>query len=110
MVQPDLLFFSTARAAAVTAQNAQGAPDLVVEILSPSSRRLDESTKLELYERAGVAEYWLVDPELETVKLYRREGDRGFAPPRELALERREELTSPLLPGLTLDLAEVFAE
>ena len=63
VVQPDLLFISKDRLDIITAANVQGAPDLVVEILSPSTSRLDRSRKRELYERHQVKEMWLVDPE-----------------------------------------------
>jgi len=68
VVQPDLLFVSAARAAIVTEDNIQGVPDIIVEILSESTRRKDEVTKRKLYERFGVQEYWVVDPELEIVE------------------------------------------
>jgi Uma2 family endonuclease len=106
-VQPDLLFISNARAAILGDKNVQGAPDLVVEIVSDTTRRMDEITKRKLYERFGVTEYWVVDPALETVKIYRRGGDL-FQVPAELTLESRPTLTTPLLPGLGIPLAEIF--
>ena len=84
-----------------------GAPDLVVEIESPSPRRRDETIKRRLYERAGVLEYWFVDPEVDSVRVYQRAGDR-FAKPIEFTKEARDLLTTPLLPGLELPLAEIF--
>jgi Uma2 family endonuclease len=112
VVEPDLVFVSNARRAVITAANAQGAPDLAVEVLSPSSHRHDEVRKLDLYERGGVAEYWIVDPEAETVKVYRRgeQGGERFARPVLLTLRDEDVLTSPLLPGLVVPLAELFAE
>jgi Uma2 family endonuclease len=108
VVEPDLLFVSNERRDQVeTDANVQGSPDLVVEIGSPSTRRRDETIKRALYERAGVSEYWVVDPELEVVRVYRREGER-FAQPVELALEAGAVLTTPLLPGLELPLSEIF--
>jgi len=62
VVQPDLLFVSNDRLDIITSANVQGAPDLVVEILSPSTSRLDRTRKRELYERHAVKEMWLVDP------------------------------------------------
>ena len=62
VVQPDLIFVSKEREQIITPANIQGAPDLLVEILSPSTRRLDMTTKLDLYARHGVKEYWIADP------------------------------------------------
>lgn len=107
IVQPDLIFVSAARASIVTATNVQGAPDLAVEILSEGSRRKDEVVKRKLYQRSGVAEYWIVDPELETGKVYRLEGS-SYRRMAELSNESGDALTTPLLPGLKLPLSEVF--
>jgi Uma2 family endonuclease len=106
--EPDLIFVSNERASILTAANLQGAPDLVVEVLSPSTRRRDELLKRDLYERAGVAEYWLVDPVAETVKVYRRAGD-DFARVVLLSAIDGDTIVSPLLPGLEIPLAAVFA-
>jgi Uma2 family endonuclease len=107
IVVPDLVFVSASRAAIITEKNAQGAPDLVVEILSPSSRRRDLGKKLVRYEILGVAEYWVVDPKAETILVY-RQGGEAFAPPLHLSAEAGDRLTTPLLPGFDLPLGEVF--
>lgn len=107
IVQPDLVYFSTERLSLLTDKNAEGAPDLVVEVLSPGSRRRDERMKRNLYERAGVREYWIVDPELETVKIYRA-GEGRFQAPVELAMEGGDVLNTPLLPGFGLALTRLF--
>jgi Uma2 family endonuclease len=107
VVEPDLIYFSRERyKAVVTDKNAQGAPDLAIEILSPGTRRRDETLKRRLYERAGVTEYWIVDPKTETVKVHRLENGkyRRF----ELSRAAGEVLTTSLLPGLSLPLAAVF--
>ena len=62
VAQPDMLFISNERESITTPLNIRGAPDFVVEILSPSSARYDWREKLELYSRHGVKEYWIVDP------------------------------------------------
>jgi Uma2 family endonuclease len=108
VVEPDLLYVSNERKALVaTDTNVQGPPELVVEIGSPSTRKRDETIKRELYERAGVSEYWFVDPELDTVRVYRREGQQ-FARPIELTAEAGDVLSTPLLPGLELPLTDIF--
>ena len=98
---------STGRAAIITEANIQGAPDLVVEILSERTRKVDERVKRDLYSRYGVAEYWIIDPDLETIKVYRMT-DKGYLRAAELAKETKDALSSPLLPGLSLLLAEIF--
>lgn len=87
----------------------RGVPDLLVEIVSPSDRRHDEVRKRDLYERVGVQEYWIVDPEVESVKVYRREGS-GYGRPLLLSPHGGDLLTSPLLPGFEMPLAAVFSE
>ena len=110
VVEPDLLYMSNGRAAEIlTHANVQGTPELVVEIGSPSTRKRDETLKRRLYEREGVNEYWFVDPEVDVVRVYRREGD-GFGRPTELRLDARDVLTTPLLPGLELPLERVFRD
>ena len=109
VVEPDLLFIGQARLAIVGAV-VRGAPDLVVEIASRSSRRQDEVLKRSLYERAGVGEYWLVDPEAETVKVFRRREGGGYGRPLLLSAWEGDRIESPLLPGLEIPLVAVFAE
>ena len=62
IVEPDLLVVLAARGSYLTKRTVAGPPDLIVEILSPSTRRKDRELKLNLYQRAGVDEYWIVDP------------------------------------------------
>jgi Uma2 family endonuclease len=108
VVEPDLLYLSNERASEVlTSANVQGVPELVIEIGSPSTRKRDETIKRQLYDRAGVSEYWVVDPETDLVRVYRR-GAEGFERPLELTAEREELLATALLPGLTLPLTRIF--
>ncbi len=107
VVEPDLLFVSTSRLSIITETHIHGAPDLVVEILSESTRKTDEIIKRKLYERYGIPEYWIVDPELETVKLYRMT-DQGYVRAAELSQETGDTLTTPLLPDLRIALLQIF--
>jgi Uma2 family endonuclease len=107
IAQPDLLFISKERAGIITEKNVQGAPDLLVEILSDRTRKRDEGIKRELYERFGVKEYWLVDTVRQTVLVYRREGDR-FHRAGRFSAAAGDVLTTPLLPGLEIPLREIF--
>ena len=110
VVEPDLLYMSRERAADIlTPKHVRGTPELVVEIGSPSTRKRDETIKRRLYERAGVLEYWFVDPDVDTVRIYRRAGE-SFARAVELSLEAHDVLASPLLPGLEMALAQIFRE
>ena len=109
VVQPDLLFVAAERSAIVT-RRIEGAPDLAAEVLSPSSRRLDEVLKRRRYEAFGVRELWIVDPEVEVVRVYRQESAQELGRPVELAAERDDRLASPLLPGLDVDLAGLFRQ
>ena len=110
VVEPDLLYLSDERAAKVlTADNVKGTPELVVEIASKSTRKRDETIKRRLYERVGVSEYWVVDPMINAIRVYRRENDR-FGRPLELSREAGDVLSTPLLPGLDLPLARIFRE
>lgn len=69
-VQPDILFIRQERQPASGTQIFEGAPDLIVEVLSPSSLRLDQHVKFGAYEQAGVREYWIADPKTRTITVY----------------------------------------
>jgi Uma2 family endonuclease len=110
VVEPDIQYLSNERAAEViTPQHVRGAPQLVVEVASPSTRKRDETIKRHLYERAGVSEYWIVDPDIDVIRVYRRTSE-GFGRPIELSREAGDVLTTALLPGLELPLARIFRE
>ena len=106
VVRPDLLFVSRERAHLLSGgENVRGAPDLVVEILSPATAERDRGYKRALYAKHGVAEYWLVDPASETVWVHRlRNGELAVAH----TFARGHTLRSPLLPGFALDVDDVF--
>jgi Uncharacterized protein conserved in cyanobacteria len=105
IVQPDIFFISQEREYIITEKNIQGAPDLVVEILSPFTAKLDKTLKTGLYERFGVKEYWLVDPDQKQIEVLVLKGERyeslgGYG--------IGQSLESPILKGLKVDLREVF--
>ena len=106
VVQPDILFVSNERVRLITEANIQGAPALVVEILSPATEQYDRGYKRTLYSRHGVQEYWIVDPSAETVEVL-TETDQGLTP--TATYSRSETLASPLLPGLSIDLGQIFS-
>jgi Uma2 family endonuclease len=108
VVEPDLLYLSNARAAqALTDKNVQGVPNLVVEILSKGTRRRDETLKLQLYERCGVDEYWLVDPERARIRVHRL-ADGRFAAATEVCAAAGDSLRTQLLPDCVVTLSEIF--
>jgi Uma2 family endonuclease len=109
VVQPDLLFVSTARLGIITEANVQGAPDLAIEILSDSTRRRDETLKRDRYEQHGVQEYWIFDGSRKSIRIFRRAQGSGFGAATELAAASGQVLTTPLLPGLELPLREIFS-
>ena len=104
--QPDLLFVSNTRAHIITDANVHGAPDLVIEIASPRTEDEDRSRKQEIYERFGVLEYWRVHPIYQTVEPLRLENGRFVS---QGIYGPTDTLTTPLLPGLVIDLSEIFS-
>jgi Uma2 family endonuclease len=105
IVQPDLLFVANERKGILTAANIQGPPDLVVEILSESTRRRDLEIKRKLYAKYGVREYWIVDPDAATVDVLVW-SETGYASVAVYSLTDR--LSSPLLSELNLPLSGIF--
>ena len=108
VVEPDLLFVAGDQSGIITERNVQGAPALTIEILSPGTRKTDEQIKRRLFEREGVREYWLVDPERDNVNVFRRRADGSFPHDATLSRATHDVLTTPLLPGLVIPLQVVF--
>lgn len=106
--QPDLVWYGADRAPARDDRPPYPVPDLIVEVRSPRTWRYDIGTKKAGYERRGVAELWLVDTAADEVLVFRR--SRSDVPTFDVALEldRGDALTSPLLPGFSLDLVPLF--
>jgi Uma2 family endonuclease len=105
--QPDIVFVAVAQAYIVTNDGIEGVPALVVEIISPSSIVRDRKAKYEVYEQAGVAEYWLVDPANQEIEVYQWQQERYVLLSAASAIEGT--LSSAILPGLVLDLKTLFA-
>jgi Uma2 family endonuclease len=106
IVEPDIVYVSRARRSIVTEPNVQGAPDLVVEVISPSSTRRDQETKRDLYARYGVLHYWLAHPVEEWVRAYELGKDGAY----ELVAEGHgtEAFSAPPFPDLTIQLADLW--
>ena len=104
--QPDVIFLSNERMRFRTGDNIRGAPDLVVEVLSPSTAARDRGVKRDRYARFGVREYWMADLEARLIEVLVASDD-GFATAGVYG--EGDALRSPLLPGLRLDVSEVFA-
>lgn len=102
VVQPDIVFVAKERLNIITKKNIVEAPDLVVEILSEHTESIDRNKKKELYERHGVNEYWMVDPEAKRIEQYVPE-QQAFVLKTTAGTKK---LTSILLEGFTLD--EIF--
>jgi|ERR1051325_3470270 Uma2 family endonuclease len=107
VVQPDLLYITREHAAAMNEKNVQGAPDFVIEVLSEEHGRRDEVLKLKRYQQFGVAEYWIVDPKRNRVRVYlRKNGRLDLANDAGLG----DSVTSSFFPGLAVAVSEVFAD
>jgi len=103
-VQPDLVFVSNRRTDVISDKGLVGPPDLVIEILSPSTKSRDRGVKLDLYERQGVGEYWIVDHEAEAVDVWRFDSD-----PRHERFTKRLPVRVGDEPVGEIDLEELFA-
>lgn len=105
MVEPDLSVVCDS--SKLDSRGCKGAPDLVVEILSPSTQRHDRLVKLGLYQRAGVREYWIVDPDSQTVQVMQQDG--GVLQLHEV-YSRGDVARVSVLDGCFIDLGKVFPE
>ncbi len=105
-LEPDLLFIHKDRSGIVTDANVQGAPDLVIEVLSPSNKAHDRKRKLREHERAGVAEAWYLDPEERTSEILNLGSDGIYAV--TAALSETRAISSRVLPGFSITLDRIF--
>lgn len=104
MVEPDISVICSPEK--LDDMGCKGAPDLIIEILSPSARRHDRLTKFNLYQRAGVREYWIVDPSDRSVQSFLLENNAYIA--RDFAVND-DKITVNVLQDCVIDLAPVFA-
>jgi len=109
IVEPDLLFVTEDQAEILTQNSVQGPPALVMEIMSRGTRKRDREIKRRLFNRGGVREYWLVDPQHDRVTVWRRQPDGDFPRAAELSSEEHDVLTTPLLPELKIRLIQLFS-
>ena len=105
VLQPDLIFIATERLNIITGNYVLGAPDLVVEVLSPSTARRDRTVKREMYERSGVREYWLVDIGNRSIEV-NAGSEVGFATVEVYG--EGDVLASSLFPGFSMDISSAF--
>ncbi len=105
VVQPDICVVCDKRK--IDKKGCLGAPDIIVEILSPSNSEKELKTKYDVYEEAGVKEYWVVFPTQKTMLIYTLI-DGKYTPSRLLV--NSDVVTSSVLPGFTLHLSEVFPD
>jgi Uma2 family endonuclease len=107
VVEPDIVFIAKERKEIMSRERITGAPDLVIEILSLSTSAHDLRYKWDLYARSGVREYWVVNPEAETVEVLTLVND---AYQRHAFGEKDGTVTSKVLEGLSVTMKDVFAE
>ena len=105
-VQPDIMVVSRARSGIIAEPWIRGAPDIVIEILSPTTAHRDRGIKLQLYQRQGVAQYWIVDPEADAVEVWTF-GGTGAQPALERFTETLPVRLDDELVG-EIDLAGIF--
>ena len=105
IAQPDVLYISAERTDIITDRRIVGAPDLVLEVSSPSTKDYDRGDKRELYRVAGVREYWFIDVEKRTATVWALVGDRYV----EQRPDAAGQHASTVLPGFAVDVAAVIA-
>ncbi|MGZ8489574.1 MAG: Uma2 family endonuclease [Candidatus Binatia bacterium] len=105
VVQPDLIFIGDGRRGIVTERAIEGAPTLVIEILSPTTHRADRQTKAQLYAKYDVPHYWLIDPDQQTLEAYELSGDQYQL---VIKTQNAETFTPLLFPGLSISLPDLW--
>ena len=105
LVKPDLLFVSKNRLQIITAENVQGSPDLIVEILSPSTANTDRDRKFKIYQEAKVSHYWIIDPTAQTLEEYIWQSDGYYRCAFHVS---NDEFHPSLFPELVIRLEELW--
>lgn len=103
--QPDIVFISKERKEIIRRDGIYGPPDLVIEILSPSTASYDIREKFRVYERSGVKEYWIVDPDMNSIEIYSNEKEHFSLITK---VEGSGRAGSSLLKGFEIDIEEIF--
>ena len=106
VVEPDVLFLTAANLSRAEQPFIRGAPDVVVEVSSPSTRRLELVRKRELYQRFGVPEYWYVDLDADRIEIYRLSQDGRYGAPKFAV--RGGSMTSTVMPGFELEVDQIL--
>ncbi len=106
VVQPDLIFIDHDRSRVVTERGVEGAPTLVIEILSPTTHRTDRQTKAQLYAKYGVPHYWLIDPDQHVLEAYEITGEQYNLVTKA---QDTDLFTSSVFPGLSIQIIDLWA-
>ncbi len=105
--QPDIIFISKNSQSVIKKDGIYGPPEIVIEILSPSTAHYDLREKFRIYERTGVKEYWIVDPDMKSVEVYLNKAG-GFS--LEYKVETEGEIGSKILDGFKINIREIFSD
>jgi Uma2 family endonuclease len=105
--EPDLIFISRDRESLIAKRGVEGAPDLVVEVLSPGTARYDKGVKKSIYARTGVVELWFIDPALREIHIYNLRQD---AQNPSAVHSQNDRFESTLFPGLVFQCSEIFEQ
>jgi Uma2 family endonuclease len=105
--QPDAFYINNERLSILAERGVDGAPDLIIEILSPSTARLDKGPKKKIYTAKGVQELWLIDPKVKELTVYDLQSS---ADNPKLTVRSNGSFESPLFPGLVLRGVEIFRD
>lgn len=106
IVQPDIIFISKGNMSIITEKNIQGSPDLIIEILSPSTIRRDRIIKMKVYAKYHIKNLWLIDPDNQTLEVFELDKEMTYRLVSGIAYD--EECRLSLFPDLTISLNELW--